>query len=234
MAARPGARRCARRAARRRPPDRRLAEGSVARPRRSTRVFVEAARRTGAVLALARATQVRDQELKQPLLGRARRCWPSGSPGTEMDARLMADRSRLEKRVARHAAAGRGRAAGGPRPGRPAARRGGRWLAASSTDVDVLLTPGSGAAARCRRRAGASGAGCATSGRAAATRRSAPRGTSPAGRRWPCRPGSIRSGRPRCRSSSWPRPANEARLLAVAAQIEAAAPRGSRSRRHYA
>jgi amidase len=60
--------------------------------------------------------------------------------GTEMDARLLADRSQLYKRTARHARLGRWvLATGGPRPaGRTS------WQRAAERyfdDVDVLITP---------------------------------------------------------------------------------------------
>jgi amidase len=60
--------------------------------------------------------------------------------GTELDARLLADRTRLDKRIARHARLGRAvLAMGGPRPGgrQSMTRAAKRYF----EQVDVLLTP---------------------------------------------------------------------------------------------
>jgi amidase len=60
--------------------------------------------------------------------------------GAELDARLLADRSRVDRRIARHARLGRAvLAAGGPRPGgqRSMTRAAERYF----ERVDVLLTP---------------------------------------------------------------------------------------------
>ena len=101
--------------------------------------FVAAARRTGDLLA-SLGHQVADRELKQPLsAGLA--AMSSWFAGTEMDAQLMADRSRLEKPVARHAAAGRALI----RAGLPKESSRDAWRAVAHRffdDVDVLLTPG--------------------------------------------------------------------------------------------
>jgi amidase len=101
--------------------------------------FAEAARRTTEVLRSAGHSVV-GKELKQPLsTGLASLAvWFAG---TEMDARLMTDRTKLEKRVARHAAAGRAvMKAGLPKESsREAWREAARSFFA---DVDVLITPG--------------------------------------------------------------------------------------------
>ncbi len=101
--------------------------------------FVEAARRTGELLRSA-GHQVTDKELVQPLSAglASLAVWFAG---TEMDAQLMADRSKLEKRVARHAAMGRAVM----RTGRPNESAREAWRSVARRffdDVDVLLTPG--------------------------------------------------------------------------------------------
>jgi amidase len=102
------------------------------------RHLVAAARETGDLLAGA-GHSVRAAELRYPL-----RAGPAAMArwfaGAELDARLLADRSRLDKRVARHARLGKAvLAIGGPRPG---ARQ--SWLRAADryfSEVDVLITP---------------------------------------------------------------------------------------------
>ncbi|MGI8667901.1 MAG: amidase [Jatrophihabitans sp.] len=102
------------------------------------RDFVAAARDSAGLLAGA-GHPVRAAELRYPTLAgpAALARWFAG---TELDARLLADRSRMDRRVARQARLGRAvLAAGGPRPGgRQAMRRAAeRYFA----DLDVLLTP---------------------------------------------------------------------------------------------
>ena len=100
--------------------------------------YAGAARQTGELLAAAGHT-VDQRELCYPtsvgLAGLAR--WFAG---TELDARLLVDRTRLEPRTRRHAAAGRlALRAGLLRPGARAA-----WQAAAESffaDYDVLVTP---------------------------------------------------------------------------------------------
>jgi amidase len=80
------------------------------------RHFAEAARSTGALLAAAGHTVTR-AELRYPNAAgpAAMARWFAG---TEQDARLLEDRSRLDRRVARHAQLGKlVLALGGPRPG---------------------------------------------------------------------------------------------------------------------
>jgi amidase len=102
------------------------------------RHFADAARQSAAALA----------DAGFPVTSRPLRYPSSAGPaalarwfaGTELDARLLADRSRLQPRVARHALLGRAvLAAGGPRP-----RGRARWVRAAEAyfeDVDVLITP---------------------------------------------------------------------------------------------
>jgi amidase len=102
------------------------------------RDYVDATRAVADLLA-STGHRVRHQEVTYPL--------PTGPAalarwfaGAELDARLLADRSRLEKRVARHALLGRGLLAIG-RP-RPAGRVSWQQAAERYFDhVDVLLTP---------------------------------------------------------------------------------------------
>jgi amidase len=105
---------------------------------RVDRAYVEATRAVADLLASA-GHQVRRHELHYPI-----KAGPSAFArwfaGAEMDARLLADRSRLDRRVARHARLGRWvLATGGPRPaGRTS------WQQAAEhyfEHVDVLITP---------------------------------------------------------------------------------------------
>jgi amidase len=182
--------------------------------------FTGAARATGDILA-SLGHQVTDRELKQPLSAglAALSTWFAG---TEMDARLMADRSRLEKPVARHASAGRVlMRAGVPREsGREAWREVARRF---FEDVDVLLTPGLaqaplpsvrwGQRSWLRNIRASSGYApfCAPWNLAGWPAMTVPAGVHPRSRT----PLSVQLVAP---------PGNEARLLAVAAQIESAAP----------
>ncbi|MDQ1634505.1 MAG: amidase [Frankiaceae bacterium] len=101
--------------------------------------FADAARRTAELLRSAGHSVV-DRELKQPLsTGLASLAvWFAG---TEMDARLMTDRTKLEKRVTRHAAAGRAVM----RAGLPKESSREAWRESALrffADIDVLVTPG--------------------------------------------------------------------------------------------
>ena len=102
------------------------------------RHYAAAARQTGRLLAEA-GHPVRDAELRYPVKAgpAALARWFAG---TDRDAELLADRSRLDRRVARHAQLGRlVQRLGGPRPaGRLA------WQRAAERyfeRVDVLVTP---------------------------------------------------------------------------------------------
>jgi amidase len=101
--------------------------------------FVAAARATGEVLA-GLGHQLRDAEPSYPT-GTALAALARWFAGAEMDARLVADRSRLESRVTRHAAAGRLalRLRGVRQASREAWRRKAEQFMA---DYDVLVTPG--------------------------------------------------------------------------------------------
>ena len=102
--------------------------------------FVAATRATGDLLA-GLGHQVREAEPTYPT-GTALAALARWFAGAEMDARLVADRSRLEPRVARHATAGRialraaWGAAGQPR------RHGSARPQLFFADHDVLVTPG--------------------------------------------------------------------------------------------
>ena len=100
--------------------------------------FIEATGGIADTLAAA-GHRVKRQEVRYPL-----KAGPAATvrwfAGAEMDARLLADRSRMEKRTARHARLGRWvLATGGPRPaGRTSFRRAAeRYF----DDYDVILTP---------------------------------------------------------------------------------------------
>ena len=102
------------------------------------RNFAEAARRAGAALAEL-GHQVKPAELRYPTMA-GQAAMARWFAGTNKDAQLLADRSRLQRRVARHAGLGRAvLATGGPRPGgRNTMRRAAeRYFA----DFDVLITP---------------------------------------------------------------------------------------------
>ncbi len=115
---------------------------SLAAPSPATPVdpaFADAARRTADLLASLGHARI-DRELKPPLSAglAALSVWFAG---TEMDARLMSDRGRLGKPVARHAAAGRAVL----RAGRPRESSREAWRAVAQRffdDLDVLVTPG--------------------------------------------------------------------------------------------
>jgi amidase len=101
--------------------------------------FVGAARATADLLRSAGHT-VQDREVTYPLAAglASMAVWFAG---TEKDAELVHDRSRLEKRTVRHAAAGQALLRAGLR--RDSARA--DWQTAAEryfADVDVLLTPG--------------------------------------------------------------------------------------------
>ena len=101
--------------------------------------FAAAARATGELLA-GLGHQVREAEPTYPT-GTALAALARWFAGAEMDSRLVADRSRLEPRVARHAAAGR--IALRVRAVRPASRE--AWQRTAErffADHDVLVTPG--------------------------------------------------------------------------------------------
>jgi amidase len=103
------------------------------------RNFADAARRAGDALAEL-GHRVQSAELRYPTMA-GQAAMARWFAGTAKDVQLLADRSRLQRRVARHARLGRAvLATGGPRPGgrntmRQAAER---YFA----DFDVLLTPG--------------------------------------------------------------------------------------------
>ena len=101
--------------------------------------FAAAVRETGDLLA-GLGHHVREAEPTYPT-GTALAALARWFAGAEMDARLLADRSRLEPRVARHAAAGR--IALRVRAVRPASREAWRRKAAEFFSAhDVLITPG--------------------------------------------------------------------------------------------
>jgi amidase len=101
--------------------------------------YVSAVRETGDLLA-GLGHQVRQAEPTYPT-GTALAALARWFAGAEMDARLVADRSRLEPRVARHAAAGR--IALRVRAVRPASRAAWQRRAAQFFgEYDVLVTPG--------------------------------------------------------------------------------------------
>jgi len=101
--------------------------------------FVAATRATGDLLA-GLGHQVREAEPTYPT-GTALAALARWFAGAEMDARLVADRSRLEPRVARHATAGR--IALRVRAVRPASRAAWqRKAAVFFADHDILVTPG--------------------------------------------------------------------------------------------
>jgi amidase len=102
------------------------------------RDFIGATRGVADLLSVA-GHQVISREFRYPITGgpAAMARWFAGA---EMDARLLANRSGLEKRVARHTLIGRAvLATGGPRPSARTswARAAERYFA----DVDVLVTP---------------------------------------------------------------------------------------------
>lgn len=196
---------------------------SVGAPSPATPVdplFADAARRAGALLGRV-GHRVSEKELRQPvpLSLAALGVWFAG---TEMDARLLLDRGRLERRVARHAAAGRAvLRAGRPRDADREAWRSivGRFFA----DVDVLVTPGLAQvplpAVRWGRR------GWLQNMRASSSY--APFGQPWNFAGWPAMavPAGVHPGRGTPLSVQLVAPpGNEARLLAVAAQLERLAP----------
>jgi amidase len=206
------------------PPSERLRVAvSVRAPAPATPVdsdFAAAARRTGELLARV-GHQVAEQEPRYPMsMGPASLAlWTAG---TDRDARLVANPHLLEKRVARHAAAGRAvqRARLLPGSARESWRRVARDFFA---DVDVLVTPALAqppiASARWGERgwmrnlvANTSYAPFASPWNLAGWPAMAvPAGVHPDSRT----PLAVQLVAP---------PGNEARLLAVAAQLEALAP----------
>jgi amidase len=101
--------------------------------------FVAAARATGDLLATV-GHEVREAEPTYPT-GTAVAALARWFAGAEMDARIVADRSQLETRVARHATAGR--IALRARAVRPASRA--AWQRKAQrffADHDILVTPG--------------------------------------------------------------------------------------------
>jgi amidase len=182
--------------------------------------FIGAARRTAGLLA-SLGHHVTDRELKQPLSAglAALSTWFAG---TELDARLMTDRSRLEKRVARHAAVGRLVL----RAGLPKESNRDAWRAVAQRffeDVDVLLTPGLAQVPLPSVRWGQRG----WLRNVQASSSYAPFGQPWNLAGWPAMvvPGGVhpKRGNPLSVQLVAP-PGGEARLLAVAAQIEQVAP----------
>ncbi|HJQ01301.1 MAG TPA: amidase family protein [Jatrophihabitans sp.] len=102
------------------------------------RNFADAARRTGEALGEL-GHRVKPAELRYPVMA-GQAAMARWFAGTEKDARLLADRSRMQQRTARHARLGRTvLAVGGPRPGGRNTMR--RFAERYFADFDVLITP---------------------------------------------------------------------------------------------